>query len=76
MSLDTAISAWATLADDEDRAASLGLTHPSVAKARAAIYRRTVKALEIQRDTGIAVCSCCHKPFGNGVLHYITGERK
>jgi hypothetical protein len=24
---------------------------------------RTVKALEIERDTGVAVCSCCFVPF-------------
>lgn len=24
-------------------------------------------SLEIERDTGIAVCTCCYKPFGQGI---------
>lgn len=27
------------------------------------VCERTAQALEIQRDTGQAVCSCCHKPL-------------
>lgn len=25
------------------------------------VCERTAQALEIERDTGVAVCSCCHK---------------
>lgn len=27
---------------------------------------RTAQALEIQRDTGVAVCSCCRAPLASG----------
>lgn len=27
------------------------------------VCERTAQALEIERDTGVAVCSCCHKPL-------------
>lgn len=71
--LDQAIQDWAALADEADREAAFGLTHPNVAKARADIYRRTVKALEIERDTGVAVCSCCHKPIGDEKPYWMRG---
>ena len=31
---------------------------------RAEVYRRTSTAIEMQIETGVAVCSCCFKPFG------------
>lgn len=34
---------------------------------RANSFRRTAEALRIQIRTGIAVCSCCHKPIGEGM---------
>jgi hypothetical protein len=34
---------------------------------RANSFRRTAEALRIQILTGIAVCSCCHKPIGEGM---------
>lgn len=67
--LSDAIAAWAALADEAERGAALGLLHPNVARVQADTYRRTVRALEIQAETGIAVCSCCHKPFGEGMMH-------
>jgi len=36
-------------------------------RAMAQTCERTAQALEIQRDTGIAVCTCCFKPFSRGV---------
>lgn len=34
---------------------------------RADSYHRTAEALRIQIRTGVAVCSCCHKPLGEGM---------
>jgi hypothetical protein len=63
--LTQAADHWDRLADDEIRAFQLGIQScKQVADARADSYRRTAKALRIQRDTGTAVCSCCFKPFG------------
>lgn len=31
---------------------------------RAKLYRRTAEALRIQSKTGVAVCACCLKPYG------------
>lgn len=36
-------------------------------KFRANTYKRTAEALRIQIQTGVAVCSCCHNPLGEGV---------
>ncbi len=67
--LQTAIDHWYALADEEERYIELDITYGSdaVYRYRAETYRRAAKALEIQRDTGVAVCSCCHKPFGRGI---------
>jgi hypothetical protein len=73
---EQAIKQWAALADEEDRAAEMGITDPKTAKFRANVYRRTVRALEIQRDTGIAVCSCCHKPFGDEKPYWMRGDAR
>lgn len=66
MELQEAIDHWYMLADQEEWYIANNLTHGSDASfiARAETYRRTAKALEIKRDTGVAVCSCCFKPFG------------
>ena len=65
--LQDAINHWYELADNEEYMITNNLTCGSakVFHVRADMYRRTAKALEIQRDTGIAVCSCHHKPFGS-----------
>ena len=51
-----AIDQWLDLASNES------------SEIRADIYRRTAKALLIEFQTGVAVCSCCFKPFGRGSL--------
>jgi xanthine dehydrogenase iron-sulfur cluster and FAD-binding subunit A len=63
--LDEAIAAWLQLADDEDRMVELGLDYGGHAafRFRADTYRRTAKALQWEKDTGEAVCSCCFKPL-------------
>ena len=68
--LDTAIAAWLQLAIDEEHAIELGITNGdySVFRNRAELYRRTAKALEYERDTGIAICVCCFKPLKGGKL--------
>jgi hypothetical protein len=71
--LEKAIVQWAALADEEDRAAEMGITDYKTAKFRADVYRRTVRALEIERDTGIAVCSCCHKPIEKEGPYWMRG---
>lgn len=35
------------------------------------VCERTAQALEIERDTGVAVCSCCHKPFDGKCAHHV-----
>lgn len=67
----SAITQWQALADEERQKIKLGLCCGSStsAYARIRVYERTVKALEIELETGVAVCSCCHKPFGRGALH-------
>lgn len=71
--LEKAIQQWSALAEQVERDAALSLIHADVAKAQADCYRRTVRALEIERDTGIAVCSCCHKPFGDEKPYWMRG---
>lgn len=65
-----AVQHWRALADEQDRAAELGITHPSTAKLNADLYRRTARSIEIEIETGVAVCVCCFKPFGRGALHH------
>lgn len=71
--LDIAIQQWVSLADEAERSANLCLIHPNVAKAQADCYSRTARALEIQRDTGVALCSCCLKPFGEDKPYWMRG---
>lgn len=56
-----AIAGWLQVADEAERA---GLTFA------ANIYRRTARSIELEQETGVAVCACCFKPFGRGVLHH------
>lgn len=75
--IEKSIAWWYKLADDEDRSIAWGLTCGSPAPfiARAENYRRAAKALEIGRDTGVAVCTCCHKPFSNTRVIYVPVEQ-
>ena len=56
-----AIAGWLLVADEAERA---GLSSAAV------MYRNTARSIEIQQETGIAVCACCFKPFGRGTLHH------
>ncbi len=56
-----AIVAW------EDYARSLPDTHAG--RNMAALSLRAAESLRIERDTGIAVCTCCYKPIGPGIRH-------
>ena len=53
------IAHWAKLADEQ-------LDTPP-GRARRETYRRTAEALRIEQRTGVAVCTCCHKPFSRGL---------
>lgn len=64
-----AVMHWNKLADEAECNATLGLTHPNVAAVQADCYRRTARAIQHEIDTGVAVCSCCFKPFGEGMKH-------
>ncbi len=62
--LDAAIIQWRKVAASERQRVELRLTHgcDDVALRNAALYDDVAKALEIQRDTGEAVCCHCFKP--------------
>lgn len=70
--LTAARDIWLKLAKDEDSLAdfweSKGLPYGSVEtyRYRASRYRDTAKSIQIQIDTGVAVCACHFKPFGEG----------
>ncbi|MHC4296485.1 MAG: hypothetical protein ACYS7Y_04230 [Planctomycetota bacterium] len=68
--IQTAIDHWRGLASSELKAIELGIHDKTntadIARRRAKTYERTAKSLEIERDTGVAVCSCCHKPYTSG----------
>lgn len=63
-----AVAHWNKLADEAERGASMGLIHPKTAEAQARTYRAAARAIQHEIDTGIAVCSCCFKPFSRGSL--------
>ncbi|MBU9154175.1 hypothetical protein KTD28_06080 [Burkholderia gladioli] len=63
-----AVQQWRALADEQDHAAALGITHPNIARVNADLYRRTARSIEVEIETGTAVCVCCFKPFGRGAL--------
>lgn len=70
LEVEGAIVAWQKLADDEQRAIDLGIHKDGcvdTARHRIDCYERTVEALRIELRTGVAVCSCCHKPYGEGM---------
>ncbi|AMA46271.1 hypothetical protein [Pseudomonas alabamensis] len=56
-----AIAAWLQAADQAERA---GLTFA------ANTYRSTARSIELEQETGVAVCACCFKPFGRGALQH------
>lgn len=65
--IQAAIEDWNTLADQElQHRLSGACLSPSASEVRENIYRNTVKALYIELQTGVAVCSCCLKPYGQG----------
>ncbi len=66
--IQNSIDHWNALADQEQRMIDNNLTCGSDKPflARIETYRRTARSLEIQRDTGVAVCVCCYQPFGRG----------
>ncbi|HCJ6265525.1 hypothetical protein ACM7I9_09435 [Pseudomonas aeruginosa] len=66
----TARQHWLDLADEQEHGATLGLIHPKVAAHNASLYRRTARSIEIEIETGQAVCVCCFKPFGRGALQH------
>lgn len=61
--LANAVASWNALAEDAERAAKLGILHPSVAEVQARTYRNAARAIQHQIDTGVAVCSCHFKPI-------------
>lgn len=64
-----AAKVWLDLAAQEIRMAEIDARYGDTTshKKRAEIYMSCAKALEIQHETGVAVCSCCHKPLGEGM---------
>lgn len=54
-----AIAVWLEVAEEAERAGVSGNA-----------YRRAARSLEIQQETGVAVCACCFKPFGQGTLQH------
>jgi hypothetical protein len=71
MNLKEAAAIWRKLVQDELLMAEINTRYGDVSsyRLRAQIYERTAIALEIQEATGVAVCSCCHKPLGEGMKH-------
>lgn len=66
-----AAKVWRGLAAQEIRKAEIDSIYGDTTshKNRAEIYTRCAEALEIEHETGIKVCSCCHKPLGRGMKH-------
>ncbi|MBD1554672.1 hypothetical protein [Pseudomonas typographi] len=54
-----AIAQWIKVAEEAERAGVSGKA-----------YRRAARSIEIEQETGVAVCACCFKPFGRGTLHH------
>ncbi|WP_148049547.1 hypothetical protein [Pseudomonas brassicacearum] len=53
-----AIAQWLKVAEEAELAGVSGNA-----------YRRAARSIEIEQETGVAVCACCFKPFDRGVLH-------
>lgn len=66
-----AAKVWRCLAAQEIRMSEINAKYGDTTShiKRAEIYTRCAEALEIQNETGVAVCSCCHKPIGQGMKH-------
>ena len=54
---------WLALAAEQEQRAVAGLVHPSIAAARAELYRRTARSSELTETTGEWQCACCVKPI-------------
>ncbi|GGK52996.1 hypothetical protein SAMN04490189_4630 [Pseudomonas koreensis] len=54
-----AIAQWLKVAEEAERAGVSGDA-----------YRRAARSIEIEQETGVAVCACCFKPFGRGTLKH------
>lgn len=66
--IDEAIAGWQNFVNSEKRGLKLGVRLvPSVAHNLINVAQRTIEALRIEKRTGVAVCSCCHKPYGEGI---------
>jgi hypothetical protein len=63
--IDAAILQWRKVAQQERERVALGLTYgcDHVALHNAELYEDTARSLEIERDTGVAVCNSCFKPL-------------
>lgn len=61
----SAAAEWEALAASERAGAIIAARYGDTTshEVRARIAERTAEALRIQDRTGIAVCSCCHKPL-------------
>lgn len=60
------IAIWSKLASDAEEFAAYEEARGSsgaVYRNKAETYRRTVRALELERETGIAHCVCCLRPY-------------
>ncbi|MCO7536762.1 hypothetical protein NJH24_18475 [Pseudomonas asiatica] len=54
-----AIAQWLKVAEEAERAGVFGNA-----------ARRAARAIEIEQETGVAVCACCFKPYGRGALQH------
>lgn len=66
-----AAQVWRDLAAQEIQMAEIDARYGDTTShtKRAELYVRCAEALEIQDATGVAVCTCCHKPLGEGMKH-------
>lgn len=63
-----AAQVWRDLATQEIKVAEIDARYGDTTShmKRAELYVRCAEALEIEAETGVAVCTCCHKPLGEG----------
>ncbi len=70
-SIQSGIQGWQAYIDSEKRALELGVRcDRDVVAVNIDAAERTLKAFDIELKTGVAVCSCCYKPFGRGTLKH------
>jgi hypothetical protein len=63
--IDESIAHWTRLAEDQERAVSEGYACcPQASQAKSSVYRRTVLALQLEKETGFSHCVCCLKSSG------------